>query len=231
MGYKTMPEKAGHTTAPVKRKLPTPPTEIPDEAPKSKGIKIVIRPIHVVRTTIEIVGVTPLIMHAWSQKAIDMIAAKQGGQKTNKRQAKVPEDEFNLARYRIDEDTDGIPATALKSCAVEAGVALGVFKTHLRKAFFVAPDGGELVPIICPGGPVLRRDMVRVGMGTADVRYRPEYRNWRCKFEVEYQPDLISADDLFNLYENAGYSIGLGEWRAEKNGNRYGKFRIAVKDE
>lgn len=157
-----------------------------------------------------------------------MIADKQGKKATGPKSAKVPEDDFNLARYRINESVDGIPSVALKSCAVEAGVALGVFKTHLRKSFFVCPDGEELVPIICQGGPTMRRDMVRIGMGTADIRYRPEYKNWSCSFVVEFNQDMISAEQLFNLFDVAGYSVGLGEWRPEKDGP-HGRFRIEAK--
>jgi hypothetical protein len=224
------------------RKTTIEPTTIKDSDGTSTSDRLLveIRPLRIKRTRVTIQGTSPLIMHAWSQKAIDMIANKQGKKATGPKEAKIPKDEFNLARYRIDENTDGIPTVAIKSCAVEAGVALGVFKTTLRKAFFVCPDGEELVPIKCKprssgdpaavitsSGAMMRRDMVKVGMGTADVRYRPEYKDWSCTFPVEYNEDLLSAEILFNLFNVAGYSIGLGEWRPERNG-LYGRFKVAV---
>jgi hypothetical protein len=165
-------------------------------------------------------------MHAWSQKAIGMIEAKQQKEVTGPKAAKDPKADFEGARYKIDEKTDGIPAIALKSCAVEAGMALGLKKTDLRKSFFVCPDGEELVPIICPGGPVMNKAMVRVGMGVADVRYRPEYKGWSCVVPVEFNAELISAEALVNLFDNAGYSVGIGEWRPQKDGP-HGRFRVA----
>lgn len=197
------------------------------EIAKTPSKDVMIRPLRIMRTEIFVRGTHPLIMHAWNPKAIEMMESKQQKKATGPRKAKDPEEEFQGARYKIDEKTDGIPAIAIKSCAVEAGTSLGLHKTDLRKSFFVCPDGEELVPIICPKGPEMKRDMVRVGMGTADVRYRPMYRNWSCKFTVEYNQDLISAEQLFNLFDHAGYSVGLGEWRPQKNGP-FGRFRVAA---
>lgn len=202
---------------------PKKPVSAPPQAPESRDVTIL--PLAILRTTIKIKGTSSLIMHAWSNKAIEMIEAKQQKKAVGAKAARNPEADFNNARYRIDEKTDGIPAICLKSCAVEAGVALGIHKTHLRKSFFVCPDGEELVPIICPGGPRMRRDMVRIGMGTADVRYRPEYVDWSCVVPIEFNRNLISAEELFNLFDNAGYAIGLGEWRPQKDGP-HGRFRV-----
>jgi hypothetical protein len=42
------------------------------------------------------------------------------------------------------------------------------------------------------GTPTMREDMVRVGMGTADIRYRGEYRTWRVKLQIRYNANMIS---------------------------------------
>jgi hypothetical protein len=83
--------------------------------------EVAIRAPSIIRTTIRLRGISSLIMHAWSRKAIEMIEAKQQKKATGPKTAKVPLDEFNGARYVIDEETDGIPAICLKNCAVEAG--------------------------------------------------------------------------------------------------------------
>ena len=216
----------------MKRRMPgnsSPTTPTPAEPEGGSPVNVTIRPLNIQRTTIKIVGTSSLIMHAWSKKAIAMIAAKQQKKATGPKAAKDPQADFEGARYRVDDEHDGIPAIAVKSCAVEAGMALGLKKTDLRKSFFVSPDGEELVPITCPGGPVMKEDMVRVGMGVADIRYRPEYKNWSCEIPVEFNAELISAEELVNLFDNAGYSVGLGEWRPQRDGI-HGRFRVDSPD-
>jgi hypothetical protein len=221
-------EKNGHS----KKSIIIPPVEEGKPLAKAKPEKadtagraqkvIMIPPIKAVTTTITIQGISPLIVNAWSEKAKQMMRAKQTGAPKEK-SFKEPEEDFKASRYIDAQGRDCIPAVALKSCAVEAGVICGVFKTTLRKAFFVI---GELIPIEADE-PIMREDMVRVGQGVADIRYRACYQNWSVKIPVEFQPRMISAEQLFNLFDNGGYSVGIGEWRPEHDG-QYGRFRVAV---
>lgn len=72
----------------------------------------------------------------------------------------------------------------------------------------------------------MREDFVRVGSGAVDLRYRPEFREWRCIFHCEYDADLLRKDDVKNLVDKAGFGVGVGEWRPEKGGD-YGRFRFS----
>jgi hypothetical protein len=74
----------------------------------------------------------------------------------------------------------------------------------------------------------MREDMVRVGMGTADIRYRPEFTEWSVKLPIKYNADAISLDQLVNLFTLAGFGVGVGEWRPERDG-QYGMFHVAAK--
>jgi hypothetical protein len=200
--------------------------DTPPSAPAAPGKTqmIFIPKIEVVQTVIEVVGISGLITHKWSEKAKQEMRDKQMGNARATKAFKVPEDDFNGARYIDAEGRDCVPALAFKNAAVEAGVQVNVFKTTLRKAFFVH---GELLPLILNGPPRMREDMVRVGQGTADLRYRPEYVEWGCKIPVEFNPRLISPEILVNLFDNAGYSIGICEWRPEKDGG-FGRFRVKL---
>lgn len=75
---------------------------------------------------------------------------------------------------------------------------------------------GELVEI--HGTPRIREDMVRVGMGTADIRYRGEFPEWYAEFDVKYNSGAISIEQLVNLFSLGGFACGIGEWRPEKGG-------------
>ena len=44
---------------------------------------------------------------------------------------------------------------------------------------------------------------------------------------IDYNASVITIEQLINLIEIPGYSVGLCEWRPEKNGP-YGRFRVAT---
>jgi hypothetical protein len=213
------------------------PTTIGDAAPggveevqtpvSAKAAIVFIPKIETTRTIVEVRGISPLIVHAWGRKAKEMMRAKQQKLAQRAKEAKDPVADFNESRYINDKGEDCVPVISFKSAAVEAGIIAGAFKTTLRKAFFVGNPGEDLVPIISDGPPVMREDMVRVGQGVADMRYRAQYTNWSCKVPVEFNPRLISAEQIFNLFDNAGYSIGICEWRPEKDG-QFGRFRVVL---
>jgi hypothetical protein len=217
--------------APIK--IPPLNVDIIGKAPRGRSAagkevkEIMIPPIKTVRSMVTVRGISPLIVHAWSAKARKQMLNKQMGHASEGKQHKVPEEDFQSSRYLNKKGQDCVPEVALKSCAVEAGVICGAHKTTLRKAFFViGPNADGLIPIESDP-PVMREDMVRVGMGVADIRFRAEYHNWSIKIPVEFQSRLISAEQLFNLFDNAGYSVGIGEWRPEKDG-QFGRFRVVL---
>ena len=71
----------------------------------------------------------------------------------------------------------------------------------------------------------MREDMVRVGMGVADIRYRGEFKTWSAEFSVRYNASAISLEQLVNLFNLGGFACGIGEWRAEKGGT-YGMYHV-----
>ena len=66
---------------------------------------------------------------------------------------------------------------------------------------------------------------MRVGSGSADLRYRPEFRNWSIVFTAQLNIDDIPMDSLLNLVNRAGFGVGLQEMRPEKGGD-FGRFTI-----
>ena len=69
--------------------------------------------------------------------------------------------------------------------------------------------------------------MVRVGMGTADLRYRGEFANWSADLTVKYNANgPFSLEAIVNIINAGGLICGVGEWRPEKDGQN-GMFHIA----
>ena len=97
---------------------------------------------------------------------------------------------------------------------------------YAKGAFHIV---GDLVEIL-GDPPIMRTDIVHIGpfgKKTATPRYRPEFTNWRCKLIVRYNESAISPEQLWNLINVAGFSVGIGEWRPEKSGaGSFGMFHV-----
>ena len=152
---------------------------------------------------------------------------QQDGKKTKTRELRKPDEEASAATYRTESGDVGILAMALKSAIVTAAHKdIGIEKTLVRKALFlICKDPGLVIPFSSCDAPIVREDMVRVGMGSADLRYRPEFRNWKALIEFEVDAELLQAADVLALVGRAGFGVGLHEWRPEKGGE-LGRFEI-----
>lgn len=175
--------------------------------------------------TLMLVGDSPLIVHAWSEKAKRQMLEKQMKKATKAKEAKDPEADYEACFYRTSTGGYGFPAIGVKAAMVGACRFVDMRMTEARGAFHI---DGEMVPVI--GEPRMREDMVRVGMGTADIRYRPEFVDWKIPAEIKFNSSVISAEQIANLLNTAGFAIGIGEWRPEKNG-QYGRFHVGGETE
>ena len=100
-------------------------------------------------------------------------------------------------------------------------------KVSLRGAFFIDGDENGMIEIHSDA-PKMREDMVKVGMGTADIRYRGEFDNWSADLTVSFNVNgNYSLENIVNIINAGGYICGVGEWRPEKDG-QYGMFHIAT---
>ncbi len=171
---------------------------------------------------ITLVGDSPLISHAWSQKAKKQMLDRQMKKASQAKEAKDPEQDFRDSLYYCEDGRPGFPAVAFKASAVDAcSHVANLTKVEARGAFHIV---GDMVAF-AEGTPTMREDMVRVGMGTADIRYRGEYRTWRVKLQIRYNANMISPEQLANLFNVAGFAIGVGEWRPQRDGS-FGMFHV-----
>ena len=182
---------------------------------------------------VSIIGVTPLICHRFSEKAKKQMRDKKAGIKTKVREKCDPEAEFEAARYVMSNGSDGFPATGFKNAILEvAHKDVGVPKTLIRKSLFIVADeyvdGIPIVKIISDK-PVMREDVVRVGTGSADLRYRPEFASWSAVLTIEYDEENLTPDVIVSLIQRAGFGVGVGDWRPERDGE-FGRFKLEVKD-
>ena len=220
-------------------------------ATKKDNEVIEIRPIDIRKAQLRIVGDTPLIVHAWSEKAKKMMLdTMQGKTKGKQKPMRNPVDDFIQAAYWLsgkpeypDNTTEaeceaafvdaidngarfGFPAIAIKQAAMSAAYRLGWIKNQMgmRGAFFIEGENGMVE--IQSDIPEMREDMVKVGMGTADLRYRPQFNNWSMIIEITYNASGdISLENIINAINAGGYVCGIGEWRPERDGD-FGRFHV-----
>lgn len=210
-----------------------------------------IKPIEMNTVEVTLIGDTPLIMHAWSEKAKRMmLEAQQGKAKGKKKEVKNPVDDFIQSMYWLDgmpntagkseEDCEelftqaiqngarfGFPVTAFKQAAISAAYRMGWTKDKmsLRGVFFIESDFGDMAEIVSDT-PEMREDMVKIGMGTADIRYRGEFKNWRTTFRIKYNVNgQYSLENILNILNAGGMVCGVGEWRPERDG-QFGMFHV-----
>lgn len=175
-----------------------------------------------------LVGESPLIVNRFSEKAKNMMVGKQKGEARMKKAPKSAEEDFKNSLYYHPEGGYGFPCVGFKSAAVAACRYVdGIKMTEARGAFHVV---GELAKIEGPE-PEMREDMVRIAMGTADVRYRGQFWPWRVKLTISYNEDALTPEQIVNLFNVAGFGVGVGEWRPGKSGGPYGRFRVALEGE
>lgn len=194
-------------------------------AAKSATAMIELPPLNIQRVQLTLVGDSPLIVHAWSEKAKRQMLDKQMKKATKAKEAKDPEADYEACFYRTPDGHYGFPAIGVKSAMVGACRFVDMRMTQARGAFHI---DSEMLRVI--GEPRPREDMVRVGMGAADIRYRPEFPEWRIPVVIKFNASLISPEQLANLLNTAGFGIGIGEWRPERNGS-YGRFHVAAEGE
>lgn len=204
---------------------------------------------------LKIVGDTPLITNAWSEKAKKEMVQKQLKKATTAREARRPWVEFADTLYWLTDKPDldgltdeqagevlqevipkskfGFPVVAFKAAALDAGFQQGALVRNAGTASLAKSTARGAFHIIgdefavIEGTPTIREDMVRIGgmSKTAFVCYRAEFKTWSTELLIRFNKQSISMEQIANLFRLGGFSNGVGEWRPSRNGP-FGTFHI-----
>jgi hypothetical protein len=197
---------------------------------------IEVPPLDLKTARLTLIGDTPLISHRFAEKARKEILAKQMKKAKQGREAKDPEADFMGSLHEIPGQSGayGFPASAFKQAAVRAAKSVpGMTMTDTRGYFHVLtdPTHNNLVPLRY-GDLRNVEDVVRLGGpgAPADIRYRGYFYNWEVDLDIQYNASLISAEQIAHLFDIAGFSVGVGDWRPERDGS-FGRFHVKKEDE
>jgi hypothetical protein len=218
---------------------------LPDGTPvadSSQGLQqITVPPPNLQLLNTRIIGIAPLMICRFSQKAMEMMMAKQMAgsvaKKGAKRAARDFDADFQGARHLSEDGWDGIYAAAFRNGMISACRLVGFKMTLVKLSLFVEPDGFDIVdgvPLVriqSPAPPVKRVMHTRNATGVIDLRSRPAWDKWSCDLRISYDADQFSATDVVNLLSRVGLQVGVGEGRPDSRssaGMGFGMFRLAV---
>lgn len=213
-------------------------------AMKKSETTVSIPPIKLNTINLKIVGDTPFICHSWSQKSkLELINNHQKKAKSGT-EIRRPAVEFADSLYWLTEKpnfdglTDeevqeilaevipkskfGFPTLAFKTAAVDAAYQQNAVnkKTTLRGAIRVLGEFAEI-----KGIPTPREDVAVIGMGTAQLRFRAEFKTWSTELTVQYNMGAVSAEQVINAFNLGGFACGIGDWRPARDGT-FGTYHV-----
>ncbi len=192
------------------------------------------------------VGDTPIITHAWSEKAKREMLSKQVKAPKAGKDARDPQADFVSSLYDMGDGSFGFPATGIKNCILSAahkdkGIARSATMAALWLNAEMVRTRPALAGAVCDmplirihgSKPEMREDMVKVGSGlnkTASLAYRAQFTVWAMKVTGRFNAASLNAEQLAFLIQEAGMAYGLGEWRNERKG-MFGAFHLATAEE
>lgn len=170
------------------------------------------------RIKTEIRGISPLLMHRFPLEPVQAIDKKS------------KEEQAEIAAYR-DEDTGElyIPGVAIQRALIAAATySKGKGRASLQKpvaaCVFVDPDQCGL------GTKTYKIDARAVVVPATKgriVRYRPRLDAWETAFALDYDPELLTEQQLRTVVDDAGARVGLLDFRPERKGP-FGRFMVTA---
>lgn len=182
--------------------------------------------------TISIVGVSPLLMHKWSEKAIRQLEGSQTGKPKAHKAPKVPMEDAQAAAYIVAgmEDAPDLPGKFfLPAPAFKHAFLYGVSQLDDQKKFPKTKATGWMFmngdPIIGFESVTMRSDITRKPV---QMVYRLMFNGWTADLDITYNANSITIEQVVALFDLGGVG-GVGEWRPTSPDNKTGDFgRFAV---
>lgn len=182
---------------------------------------------------IEIRGVTPLLIHRFNEEA-------EQKKKTRRIEAmeRDPREEARKNAYVAPDGTFYFSAFSIPNAMGSAGSSHKAIGTR-KSLRYVVPSAirmnNDVITILNGKGPadhfeVDSRPVTIPATKGRVMRHRPRFDQWGARFELCVDEDLLSPEMAHQLLNEAGQSIGIGDFRPEKRGP-FGRFRVTQWEE
>lgn len=171
---------------------------------------------------VSIVGVAPILFHAWNIEAVEEKAAAKKGSDAKKT------DNVESYLYRTEDGYIGIPGVAFSACIREAGRYERDPRSPRKSAMDLLRAGVVPLDVVAPLQPLitepdfLHRARVTV-QRAAITRTRPAMvSGWACTFNLLIAaPEYLGVAFMAQLLTSAGRLCGLCDHRPT-----YGRFAV-----
>lgn len=183
---------------------------------------------------IEITGVTPLLVHRFGEEA-------EQGKETRRImvEKRDPRVEATKAAYIAKDGTFYFSAFSIPNAMAAAGSSHKM-KGSRKTLRFVVPSAirmaGDAITI-CNGSGKPAKDFevdsrpVTIPSTKGRImRHRPRFDQWSASFTMMVNDDLLAPETAHQLLNEAGMTIGVGDFRPEKRGP-FGTFRVTKFEE
>lgn len=206
---------------------------------KVKETSVVISAPNFQSVDVLLQGTAPLVVERFSKKAELMAKMAEGKSASSKkvRDARDYDKEAESARYRSEENWEGMNAAAFRAGMISACRLVGFKMTLAKLSTFVVADGFDLqdgIPLIrIYGKSETYTAHTRNATGVVDVRSRPMYREWAARLRIRFDSDQFTAQDVYNLVSRVGLQVGIGAGRPDSKasaGCGFGTFEIVPND-
>lgn len=206
---------------------------------QEQGVTVTIKAPNFQTAQFKVIGLTPLVIHKFSEKAkLQIVQTQSEGSKAKGKKVREPKDfeqVYQNARHISTEGWDGLPAAALRSAMISACRATEFVMTRAKMAIlYIEADGEDatekgtgLVRIY--GTPEKDVRPAPNDNGSMDMRARPMFKEWSALVRVRFDADMLSIESIANLLSRAGQQVGVGEGRPfskNSNGCGWGTFIV-----
>jgi len=197
---------------------------------KEEGSEVVI--MNTVNLDIQVMDVmirgrSPLIMSKFSEETKKDILSKQQGVKVIKKKVRDIKKEVEDATHKTQSGKVGFPFYGFKKGMIETTSFIGdkKFSKKLVSAIQILNVEDGLIPI-----EFKKRGQIEHFVNP-NTLFSPIFYEWSCKLQIAFDSNNVSAGDVINLLNYAGYYVGLGCWRPKgKDGGSgvYGMYNCTA---
>ena len=207
------------------------------KAQENVGESITITEIKMNEMRFNIVGTSPLMLHAVSAKAAGSLlfpAPKKNAAERATTMKHEPLEEFRDACYMFTDNDEQPTRLYMPGAAFHAAIAsVAIDMVGARKAQIARLTNVPVAKIPVYGIPKLVMSIVRSSdmARTPDVRTLPILAEWCCEIPVRFVATLLKEQSIANLFAAAGVIVGIGDGRPEKGKLSCGQFRLCNDDD
>ncbi len=151
---------------------------------------------------------------------------EKGNFKGQQEKKKAKEEILEGHIHRTEDDEVGFPAAGFQKALINMAKTKQLDGVSGKLVSGAVQVMGDIIPMKYEEMKVSELWGTRSGRtGAPRLIVRPEFENWSFEIPVAFNSKMISAEQVLNLFNLAGFHIGVGSYR-KANGGSYGMFKV-----